>query len=164
MSLYDGIFYAFATITVVSAFIVVLSKNIIYSAVSLFITLFGVAGFFVLLHADFIAVTQIMIYIGGILVLLIFGVMLTTKITDVKLKTKNINALTSAIFVIGITAVLIFIMLTTNWKVAEVVKYDETIDKIGVLLLTDYLLPFEIASIILLIALIGAAMYARKSK
>ncbi len=164
MSLYDGIFYAFAIITVVSAFIVVLSKNIIYSAVSLFITLFGVAGFFVLLHADFIAVTQIMIYIGGILVLLIFGVMLTTKITDVKLKTKNINALTSAIFVIGITAVLIFIMLTTNWKVAEVVKYDETIDKIGVLLLTDYLLPFEIASLILLIALIGAAMYARKSK
>ena len=164
MSLYDGIFYAFAIITVVSAFIVVLSKNIIYSAVSLFITLFGVAGFFVLLHADFIAVTQIMIYIGGILVLLIFGVMLTTKITDVKLKTKNINALTSAIFVVGITAVLIFIMLTTNWKVAEVVKYDETIDKIGVLLLTDYLLPFEIASIILLIALIGAAMYARKSK
>jgi NADH-quinone oxidoreductase subunit J len=164
MSLYDGIFYAFAIITVVSAFIVVLSKNIIYSAVSLFITLFGVAGFFVLLHADFIAVTQIMIYIGGILVLLIFGVMLTTKITDIKLKTKNINALTSAIFVIGITAVLIFIMLTTNWKVAEVVKYDETIDKIGVLLLTDYLLPFEIASIILLIALIGAAMYARKSK
>ena len=164
MSLYDGIFYAFAIITVVSAFIVVLSKNIIYSAVSLFITLFAVAGFFVLLHADFIAVTQIMIYIGGILVLLIFGVMLTTKITDVKLKTKNINALTSAIFVIGITAVLIFIMLTTNWKVAEVVKYDETIDKIGVLLLTDYLLPFEIASIILLIALIGAAMYARKSK
>ena len=164
MSLYDGIFYAFAIITVVSAFIVVLSKNIIYSAVSLFITLFGVAGFFVLLHADFIAVTQIMIYIGGILVLLIFGVMLTTKITDVKLKTKNINTLTSAIFVVGITAVLIFIMLTTNWKVAEVVKYDETIDKIGVLLLTDYLLPFEIASIILLIALIGAAMYARKSK
>ena len=164
MSLYDGIFYAFAIITVVSAFIVVLSKNIIYSAVSLFITLFGVAGFFVLLHADFIAVTQIMIYIGGILVLLIFGVMLTTKITDVKLKTKNINALTSAIFVIGITAVLIFIMLTTNWKVAEVVKYDETIDKIGVLLLTDYLLPFEIASLILLIALIGAAMYARKNK
>jgi NADH-quinone oxidoreductase subunit J len=164
MSLYDGIFYAFAIITVVSAFIVVLSKNIIYSAVSLFITLFGVAGFFVLLHADFIAVTQIMIYIGGILVLLIFGVMLTTKITDVKLKTKNINTLTSAIFVIGITAVLIFIMLTTNWKVAEIVKYDVTINKIGVLLLTDYLLPFEIASIILLIALIGAAMYARKSK
>lgn len=164
MSLYDGIFYAFAIITVVSAFIVVLSKNIIYSAVALFITLFGVAGFFVLLQADFIAVTQIMIYIGGILVLLIFGVMLTTKITDVKLKTKNINTLTSAIFVIGITAVLIFIMLTTNWKVAEIVKYDDTIDKIGVLLLTDYLLPFELASIILLIALIGAAMYARKSK
>lgn len=164
MSLYDGIFYSFAIITVVSAFIVVLSKNIIYSAVALFITLFGVAGFFVLLHADFIAVTQIMIYIGGILILLIFGVMLTTKITDVKLKTKNINAITSAIFVVGITAVLIFIMLTTNWKVAEIVKYDDTIDKIGVLLLTDYLLPFEIASIILLIALIGAAMYARKSK
>lgn len=164
MSLYDGIFYVFAIITITSAFIVVLSKNIVHSAVALFITLFSVAALYALLYADFIAVTQIMIYIGGILILLMFGVMLTTKITDVKLKTKNINNLSAAIFVIGFTAVLIYIMLTTNWRVAEIIEYEVTINRIGVLLLTDYLLPFEIASVVLLVALIGAAMYARKSK
>jgi NADH-quinone oxidoreductase subunit J len=164
MSIYDGIFYAFAIITIVSAFLVVLSKNIIHSAVALFVTLFSVAALFALLYADFIAVTQIMIYIGGILILLMFGVMLTTKITDVKIKTKNINTLSAAIFVIGITAVLIYIMLTTNWRVVEIIEYEVTINRIGVLLLTDYLLPFEIASVVLLVALIGAAMYARKSK
>jgi len=164
MSLYDGIFYAFAIITIVSAFIVVLSKNIVHSAVALFITLFSVAALYALLYADFIAVTQIMIYIGGILILLMFGVMLTTKITDVKLKTKNINNLSAAIFVIGITAVLIYIMIITNWRVAEIIEYEITINRIGVLLLTDYLLPFEIASVVLLVTLIGAAMYARKSK
>ena len=164
MSLYDGIFYAFAIITVVSAFMVVLSKNIIHSAVALFVTLFSVAALYALLYADFIAVTQIMIYIGGILILLMFGVMLTTKITDVNIKTKNINTLSAAIFVIGITAVLIYIMLTTNWRVVEIIEYEVTINRIGVLLLTDYLLPFEIASVVLLVALIGAAMYARKSK
>jgi len=164
MSIYDGIFYAFAIITIVSAFIVVLSKNIVHSAVSLFVTLFSVAALYALLYADFIAVTQIMIYIGGILILLLFGVMLTTKITDVKIKTKNINTLSAAIFVIGITAVLIYIMLSTNWRVVEIIEYEVTINRIGVLLLTDYLLPFEIASVLLLVTLIGAAMYARKSK
>jgi len=164
MSLYDGIFYAFAIITIGSAFLVVLSKNIVHSAVSLFVTLFSVAALYALLYADFIAVTQIMIYIGGILILLLFGVMLTTKITDVKIKTKNINTLSAAIFVIGITAVLIYIMLSTNWRVVEIIEYEITINRIGVLLLTDYLLPFEIASVLLLVALIGAAMYARKSK
>ena len=164
MSLYDGIFYAFAIITVVSAFMVVLSKNIIHSAVALFVTLFSVAALYALLYADFIAVTQIMIYIGGILILLMFGVMLTTKITDVNIKTKNINTRSAAIFVIGITAVLIYIMLTTNWRVVEIIEYEVTINRIGVLLLTDYLLPSDIASVLLLVALIGAAMYARKSK
>jgi NADH-quinone oxidoreductase subunit J len=165
MSLYSLIFYFFAIIIVASAVYVVVTKNIIHSAVSLFITLFGIAAIYVLLYADFIAITQIMVYIGGILVLLIFGIMLTNKVTDVDLKTKNLSVFPSAIFVTGLTALLIFILLTTKWKIAtEPLQTDVTIAKIGVLLLTDYLLPFEIASIILLIALIGAAMYSRKEK
>jgi len=165
MSLYSLIFYFFAIIIVASAVYVVTTKNIIHSAVSLFITLFGIAAIYVLLYADFIAITQIMVYIGGILVLLIFGIMLTNKVTDVDLKTKNLSVFPSAIFVTGLTALLIFILLTTKWKIAtEPLQTDVTIAKIGVLLLTDYLLPFEIASIVLLIALIGAAMYSRKEK
>ena len=81
---------------------VVSRKNVIHSAFALFFTLLGVSGFYVLLHADFIAITQIMVYVGGILILLIFGVMLTTKITDIDLRTKNMNNIPGLIFTVGI--------------------------------------------------------------
>ena len=86
MELFDIVFYLFAFITVVSAFIVVFSKNIIYSAFSLLFAFVGVAGLYVLLYADFLAITQVMIYVGGILVLLLFGVMLTSKLISVVAK------------------------------------------------------------------------------
>jgi NADH-quinone oxidoreductase subunit J len=164
MSYYTILFYIFAVLTIASAVIVVSTKNIIYSAVSLFITLFMVAAFYILLNADFIAITQIMVYIGGILILLIFGIMLTTKITDVDIKTNNLSAIPAMIFAVGITTIIIFVILTTKWNTKTPVESKETITQIGKLLLTNYLLPFEIASIVLLVALIGSAMYSRKTK
>ncbi|HKJ82064.1 MAG TPA: NADH-quinone oxidoreductase subunit J, partial [Ignavibacteriaceae bacterium] len=83
MNIYDIIFYLFAIITLVSAFFVVTTRNIIYSAYYLLFTFFGVAGIYVLLGADFIAIVQLVVYVGGILILLLFGVMLTNKITHV---------------------------------------------------------------------------------
>jgi len=158
------IFYAFAALILVSAVIVVSKKNVIHSAFALFFTLFGIAGIYVLLGADFIAITQIMVYVGGILILLIFGVMLTTKISDINLKSKNLNVIPSIIFSVGIVSILVFIIFTTKWNIKEAIVNEETVSQIGKYLLTDYLLPFEIASIVLLIALIGSAMFARKIK
>jgi NADH-quinone oxidoreductase subunit J len=158
------LFYVFALLTIVSAVYVVTAKNIIYSAISLFITLFSIAALYVLLKADFIAVTQIMVYIGGILILLIFGIMLTHKITDVDLTTKNMNSIPAIIFTVGITTIIIIIMLTTKWRITVPANNESTINEIGKLMLTSYLLPFEVASVVLLIALIGSAMYARKVK
>ena len=86
MSLFDIIFYLFAVTTIVSGFLVVSSKNIVHSAFYLLFTFFGVTGLYALLGADFIAVVQVMVYIGGILILIIFGVMLTNRITDVDRK------------------------------------------------------------------------------
>jgi NADH-quinone oxidoreductase subunit J len=144
---------------------VVLTKNIIHSAISLFIALFGIAGIYVLLYADFIAVTQIMVYIGGILILLIFGIMLTTKITNLELTTKNLNIIPSIIFVTVMTVMIMLIIRSTQWKVVNNPSgVNETIGLIGNALLNEYLLPFEVASVVLLVALIGAAMYARKEK
>jgi NADH-quinone oxidoreductase subunit J len=80
------IFYLFAIITVVPAVIVVTTKNIIYAAFALMFTLFGVAGLYVFLSADFLAAVQVLIYVGGILVLILFGVMLTRGILDLKLR------------------------------------------------------------------------------
>src|SRR5512135_1384211 len=99
MDVFDILFFIFAFITVVSGFIVVFSKSIIYAAFSLLFTFFGVAGLYVLLQADFLAVTQILIYVGGILVLLLFGVMLTNKVVNVELRTGTIHTVPALILV-----------------------------------------------------------------
>ncbi len=158
------LFYVLALIIVVSAVMVVFNKNVVHSAFSLFFTLFAISGIYVLLKADFIALTQIMVYVGGILILLIFGVMMTTKVTNVELKTKNLNTIPSLVFSIGIVTILIFVIFSTKWNIRSGIESEETITQIGIMLLSKYLLPFEIASIVLLVALIGSAMFARRIK
>ncbi len=156
-------FIAIAAITIASAFFVVFSKNLVYSAVALFFTLFGVAGLYVFLYADFIAATQVLVYVGGILVLIIFGVMLTNKISSTDLAHSSRGR-----FLAGLTAIVFFIMLVstifrTEWHSGKIQSAEHTVDIIGTMILTDYLLPFEIVSILLLAALVGAALLSRKS-
>ncbi len=165
MNLYDIIFYFFAVITLVSAGIVVFSKNIIYSAFSLLFTFFGVAGLYILLSADFLAITQLLIYVGGILVLLLFGVMLTNKVIDVEMKTGTLQTLPASVLVAVAAGALCGVFYITDWKVVRgVTEVSDTTNVIGEMLLTSYLLPFEIASVVLLVALVGAAMIARKEQ
>jgi len=156
------VFYFFAAMTVLSAVVVVFSKNLIHSAFALLFTFFGVAALYVFLGADFLAATQMVIYVGGILVLLIFGVMLTHKIAEMQLKSETFQfwpglALVSVVF-LG----LVFVMLKTTWHSAVVQEMKPTTAAIGELFMTDYILPFEVASVFLLIALIGAAMIVRR--
>ncbi len=158
-------YYFLAGLILISAAIVVTTRNIMYAAFALFFALFGIAGIFVLLNADFLAITQIMIYIGGILVLIIFGIMLTTKVTGINIKTgtlstvqKVIAALLSLVFAIS----LIVIFNSTKWFLSEVKAPESTINQIGNEILTNYLLAFETASVLLLIAIIGAALIARR--
>jgi NADH-quinone oxidoreductase subunit J len=167
MDLVTIIFYIFAAVIVISAAVVVFSKNIMYSAFALLFTFFGVAAIYVLLNADFLALTQILIYIGGILVLIIFGVMLTTKLTGVDIKTgitgKFQVGLTALLT--GILAIVLSIMYSrVQWNVKAAKPLEDTITPIGKMLLTDYLLAFEAASVVLLIAIIGAVMIARRHK
>src|SRR5216110_3260932 len=88
MSAEAAVFFVFAAITVAAAAVVVLARSLIYSAFALLFTFFGVAGLYVLLGADFLAATQLLIYVGGILVLLLFGVMLTHKLYDLDLRSE----------------------------------------------------------------------------
>lgn len=165
--LVDIVFWFFALLIVGSALVVVLSRNMIYSVFALLFTFFGVAGIYVLLNADFLAVTQIMIYIGGILVLLIFGIMLTSNITGVDIKsgqTGRIQMLFASLLSVFAIISLGYIAITTNWKISgrNASDVSTTIDSIGKELLTSYLLAFEAASVLLLIAIIGAALIARR--
>ena len=148
--------------TVITAIWVVLSPNLIHSAVSLLFTLFGVAGLYVFLYADFIAAAQIIIYVGGILVLIIFGVMLTNNIDDPKLSNQSQNQLVGGVFSLALLIMLSNIVFDTNWFIKELITRESTVNEIGMMLLSTYLLPFEVVSILLLAALIGAAMLSRK--
>lgn len=165
MQLSDVVFYVFAFITVISGFIVVFSKNMIYSAFSLLFTFFGVAGLYVLLNADFLAITQILIYVGGILTLLLFGVMLTNKVINVEIKSGSLHTV-PALILVAIVAGTLSGLFYTTWKMTPtpVPTTTSTIKPIGDMLMTGYLLPFEIASVVLLVALMGAAFTARRSR
>ena len=157
------VFWVFAIVTVGSAAVVVLSRTLIYSAFALLFTFFGVAGLYVLLGADFLAATQLLVYVGGILVLLLFGVMLTHRIYDLDLKSGTNQLLAGVIVACGLFVILGSTALRTQWA-AEPRAPAPTTAAIGRLFLGEYLLPFEAASVLLLVALIGAAMIVRRRR
>ncbi len=162
MNIYDLIFYLFALVTLLSAFMVVTNKNIVHSAFYLLFTFFGVAGLYVLLAADFIAVVQLIVYVGGILILLLFGVMLTNKITNIEIRTGTINLIPAVIGVGLLAGALLASVINAPWKTNNQEQALPTTKILGTLLLQEYLLFFELLGIVLLIALIGAASMARK--
>jgi len=156
------IFTIIFVITVGSACIVAFSRNLIYSAFALIGTFLGVAGTFVMLHAPFLGLAQIMVYAGGILVLTIFAVMLTAKIES----QVSTNPVVNYKAVVPLMLLLIFmlwnVVLTDKWAMVEEVVERHTVGEIGKALLTDYLLPFELVSIVLLMAMVGAAIITRR--
>lgn len=162
MNIYDIIFYLFAAVTVISAFFVVTTRNIVHSAFFLLFTFFGVAGIYVLLGADFVAIVQLIVYVGGILILLIFGVMLTNKITNVQIKTGTMQMLPAAIGVGLFAGLLLSTVVNTNWKILPGSVGISNAGTIGTILLQEYVIVFELLGIILLIALLGAASIARR--
>jgi len=158
----DIAFWVIVGITVGSAFMVVQSKSLLYSAYALLFTFIGVTGLYIFLWADFLAVVQVVVYVGGILVLIIFGIMLTNKITSVNISHTSMQKSMGAIVVIAFIGLLGFMILSTPWLVLPNVEPSDTTSAIGRLLLIDYLLPFEAVSLLLLGALIGATTLSRK--
>jgi len=165
VELFDLVFYVFAFITVFSGSIVVFSRNIAYSGFALLFTFFGVAGLYVLLMADFLAVTQVLVYVGGILVLMLFGVMLTNRVVSVNIKSGSVHAI-PALLLVALVSGSMSGLFYSNWKDVSVTEGTAvtTTPALGEMLLTTYLLPFEVASIVLLVALIGAAMISRRER
>lgn len=165
MNWYDIVFYGFAAIVVISAAGVVFSRKMMYSAFSLLFTFFGVAGLYVLLNADFIAVTQIMVYIGGILILIIFGVMLTSKFVDLEIKsgtTGTVQYVLAGGSMLLVTGFLINMYLNVDWFQNTIPDVESTVKPIGMLLMTEYFLAFQVVAILLLVAFIGAAKIAKR--
>ncbi|MGN8071798.1 NADH-quinone oxidoreductase subunit J family protein [Mucilaginibacter sp. 22184] len=178
MTLVRVLFYFLSFIAIVSALYAASSKNLVRSIFVFFVTLFSLAGLYVLALADFVAVTQVVIYVGGILVLILFAFMLSGKETLNVLQKQegkflNIKKLPAIILAVLFFIVLVNVVFKADvnnlpWvKDAislknEVTPTDIMIDNIGVNLMTRYLLPFEAISILLLVALVGAAHLSRK--
>lgn len=162
---YTLIFYLFAAITVCSAAFVVFTRNVIYSAFSLLFTFFGVAALYVFLSADFLAVTQVVVYVGGILVLLLFGVMFTNSIMNPGQKSEVIHLFPGFILLVGMIGTMLYTFYTSNgWKATGTTLQGSIVERIGYETMSHYVLPFEMVSILLLAALIGAAFLARFDK
>jgi len=190
--LFDIFFYLFAAAIVASAAVVCFSRNIVHAAFSLLFTFFGIAGIYVLLAADFLAISQVLIYVGGILVLIVFGVMLTNRVTNIDLRSALKSRIPALVICLALLCLLGSFLVEGHWMKFDQMPWSrspwnkdaieqathavqgtprEILDHqgsqgtamaLGTLLLTDYLLPFELVSVVLLVALIGAAMIARK--
>ncbi|HXV59951.1 MAG TPA: NADH-quinone oxidoreductase subunit J [Vicinamibacteria bacterium] len=156
------IFWLFAALMIGSAVVVVHGKNLVHSAFALLATFFSVAVFYALLGADFLAGAQVLIYVGGIVTLLVFGVMLTNRIYNVNLRTGTFQVLPAALVSLGVFVTLFLVVRRTPWREVSLIEEGPTTGRIGQSLMTDYVLAFEIASVLLLVALLGAAMLVRR--
>ncbi len=159
-TIYTILVAIFSSISVLGGFSVLLTKNVLYGVMGLLISLLGVAGIFALMGQDFLAVTQIMVYIGGVLILLVFGIMLTQRASmENALETKS-KGWFNGVLVSATTFAGIAYLIHDSGKGIQIPVFERNIQKIGVLLMTDYLLPLEVMAVLLLIILIGAIYIA----
>jgi NADH:ubiquinone oxidoreductase subunit 6 (subunit J) len=162
MELTTILFYFFSIVTIAAGAVMVFSKNIVHSAFALMFTLMGVAALYVLLYADFLAATQLLVYVGGILILILFGVMLTSQGHTFNFQTVTVNLIPASVLSVVAASVLIFAFTTTNWRITETSERSETVHELGMMLMGDYILPFIIAGVLLLIAIIGAILMSTR--
>jgi NAD(P)H-quinone oxidoreductase subunit 6 len=159
----DLLFYVFAGLAIASGAGVAFSRNILYSALSLLGALLSTGALYVFLHAEYVAVTQLLIYVGGVLVLILFAVMLTHRMDDKSHTNPSVGIFPGLALLGALILLLGFVATKAPWKVVEnAVPPENTAVALGNLFLDQYLLPFEVASLVLLATLIGAVVVARK--
>jgi NADH-quinone oxidoreductase subunit J len=156
------IFIILGLITLGAAVMVVTSQNLMRSALWLILAFFGIAGIFILLHAEFLAVAQILIYVGAIAMLIIFAIMLTRGLMDPKQPRFNeqwgvVGGFSALLFV-----ALTFLVTRNNWPVQVAAVPPDAIQQLGSDFVGRYVVPFEVASVLLVVALIGAIIVARE--
>ena len=169
------IFYFFSALLLTSALMVVSIQNLVRSIFLFFVSLFSLAALYIFALADFIAITQVVIYVGGVLVLMLFAFMLSNKELLNSLQPIKTSFKFYQLIGIFICLAFLFVLVSLNLQIDfsnlswikssnPIMESDNTTHTIGILSMTRYLLPFEVLSVFLLMALIGAAHLARKGK
>ncbi len=142
----------------------VMNKNIFHSALFMLITFLGVAAVYFMLHADFMAAVQVLVYGGAITIFLVFGIMLTIRGSMKETNLFSGHAALAGIVSLALVVVNAVMVISTNWSVTGAEPPEETVGSIAELMLTKYVVPFEVAAILLLVALIGAVIIAKEVK
>lgn len=154
------LFYLFAALVIGGALVVALSRNIVHSAFALLGTFAGVAALYAFLSADLVAVIQLMVYVGGVLILILFAVMLTARIDEANVSNPTIGRIPGLLALVAVAALMVYTGVTVFGRQVRQAPAGETVSKIGDALLSRYVLPFEVISILLLAALLGAVTIA----
>lgn len=168
MNLAEGVqyisFLILAFLVIGAALGVVLLSNIVYSAFLLGGVFLSISGIYILLNADFVAAAQVLVYVGAVSVLILFAIMLVNKREDFsKIPGRWLRNVSTALVCTGIFALLSTMVLITPWQINETGPFVEnTLVTIGKHFFSDYLLPFELASVLLLMAMVGAIILARR--
>ena len=161
------VFFVLSVMTLGGALGVVLSRNLFHSALLLVLSFAGVVGYYVLLDAGFLAAVQLLIYIGAIAILILFAVMLTRGLMAKHQSQSNQQWLIAALVALLIFVVLVVVLWQVEWPVAgkqALASPNVSISQLGQELLGSYVIPFEVASVLLLVALIGAVILARETE
>jgi len=152
-------------LTLVAALGIVTLRNLFHSALCLALVLIGTAGLYIVLHAPFLAVVQILLYVGAVMTLVIFAVMLTERIGESSIRQNNNQSLPAALGVLAfISSVSIFIV-KTPWPISSFsTQHTVSVTRLGESLMGRFVFPFEVVSVILIAALIGAIVIAKKDQ
>jgi len=156
------VFYLLSFVIILSGLMVVTLKNIFHAAIFLILTLFSVAGIYILLHAEFLAAVQVLIYVGAVSILMIFAIMLTSELGSQRIRQSNEQVLVGIFVCAGFLIAVFGSLQNSVWRVSPDALPGNNILTLGKLLMTDFVLPFEVVSIVLLAALIGAVVLARQ--
>ncbi|MEL6457604.1 MAG: NADH-quinone oxidoreductase subunit J [Cyanobacteria bacterium J06641_2] len=156
-------FVILATMMIGAALGVVLFNNIVHSAFMLAGVFVSIAGLYLLLNADFVAAAQLLVYVGAINVLILFAIMLVNKEENFAPLPKSwIRKALTGLVSLGLFALLGTMVLATPWSISTATPVENSIVRIGEHFFTDFLLPFELASVLLLMAMVGAIILARR--
>jgi NADH-quinone oxidoreductase subunit J len=161
----DFLFYLFALLTLLCGLLVIanpFSRNPVTSAMFLVLAIASLAGLFVLLHAFFLAAVQVLIYAGAVMVLFLFVIMLLDLKDEERRKIRVVGAVTGIVAVGAIAAIFLTNLIKTPLSSVAAPTLEGGTMNLGKLLFNQYLLPFEIVSVILLVAMIGVVLLSKK--
>jgi NADH:ubiquinone oxidoreductase subunit 6 (subunit J) len=155
-------FYAVAALVILGGLLMVATRNMVRSVLWLIVALGGVAAIYVLLSADFLAVAQILVYVGAIMILMLFAIMLTPGQVDLPSSAPQAQRISGFLTALVVGLLSLGVVLSHPWNVRATPPNAPTSEGLGTLMMSTYVLPFEIASLLLTVGMIGAIVIARE--